>query len=129
MKVDIETHADAASLVDAFCGGMRADPLLSGSFSSSIGDRRPDHLEMPYRFRATVLLNEASYAGAPLRRQFDMPIGAEHVERWPRLFHATEDTLFQGPVATLAKRNADRMAEMLQERIARQGEGPQRCTQ
>lgn len=124
MKGDIRTRADVELLVDAFYGKVRVDPLLGGIFNGAIGDRWPEHMEKLHRFWATVLLNEGSYTGAPLRPHLDMPIGPAHFEQWLRLFHGTVDSLFEGPVATLAKRNASRMAELFQERIARYREDP-----
>lgn len=122
---DIQHHDQIVQLVDTFYGKVRKDELLGGIFNGIIGDRWPEHLEKMHRFWGTVLINEGSYTGTPLRPHLDMPIGATHFQRWLQLFHATVDELFEGPVAQLAHRNADRMADMFQERIARYRERPQ----
>jgi hemoglobin len=124
-RSDIHERRQVELLVDTFYGKVRVDPLLGGVFNGIIGDRWPEHLAKMYRFWSTVLTNEGSYAGAPVRPHLDMPIGAAHFERWLQLFHAAVDELFEGPVAQLAHRNADRMAEMFQDRIARYREQPQ----
>lgn len=123
-RTDILERRHIELLVDTFYGKVRVDPLLGGVFNGIIGDRWPEHLEKMYRFWGTVLTNEGSYTGTPVRPHLDMPIGAEHFGRWLQLFHATVDELFEGPVAQLAHRNADRMADMFQDRIARYRERP-----
>ena len=128
-RTDIHERLHIERLVDTFYGKVRVDPLLGGVFNGIIGDRWPEHLAKMYRFWGTLLINEGSYTGAPVRPHLDMPIGAEHFQRWLQLFHATVDELFEGPVAHLAHRNADRMAAMFQERIARYREQPQRFIQ
>lgn len=124
-RTDIQHHDHIVLLVDTFYGKVRKDELLGGIFNGIIGDRWPEHLAKMHRFWGTVLINEGSYTGTPLRPHLDMPIGATHFQRWLQLFHATVDELFEGPVAQLAHRNADRMADMFQERIARYRERPQ----
>lgn len=124
-RTDIQHHDQIVQLVDTFYGKVRKDELLGGIFNGIIGDRWPEHLEKMHRFWGTVLINEGSYTGTPLRPHLDMPIGATHFQRWLQLFHATVDELFEGPVAQLAHRNADRMADMFQERIARYRTRPQ----
>ncbi|MCB0807825.1 MAG: group III truncated hemoglobin [Flavobacteriales bacterium] len=123
-RTDIQDREHIVLLVDSFYDKVRVDVVLGGVFNGVIGDRWPEHLEKMYRFWATVLINEGSYSGAPVRPHLDMPIGGQHFQRWLELFHGTVDDLFQGPVADLAKRNADRMAEMFQERINRYRERP-----
>lgn len=124
-RADIRHHDHIVLLVDTFYGKVRNDELLGAIFNGIIGDRWPEHLEKMHRFWGTVLINEGSYTGTPLRPHLHMPIGAAHFVRWLQLFHATVDELFEGPVAQLAHRNADRMADMFQERIERYRTRPQ----
>lgn len=124
-RTDIQHHDHIVQLVDTFYGKVRNDELLGGIFNGIIGDRWPEHLEKMHRFWGTVLINEESYTGTPLRPHLDMPIGAVHFQRWLTLFLATVDDLFEGPVADLAKRNALRMADMFQDRIERYRTRPQ----
>lgn len=124
-RADIRHHDHIVLLVDTFYGKVRNDELLGAIFNGIIGDRWPEHLEKMHRFWGTVLINEGSYTGTPLRPHLHMPIGAAHFARWLQLFHATVDELFEGPVAQLAHRNADRMADMFQERIERYRTRPQ----
>ncbi|HRD53749.1 MAG TPA: group III truncated hemoglobin [Flavobacteriales bacterium] len=124
-RTDIQHHDHIVLLVDSFYGRVRNDELLGGIFNGIIGDCWPEHLEKMHRFWSTVLINEVSYTGTPLRPHLHMPIGAVHFQRWLTLFLATVDDLFEGPVADLAKRNALRMADMFQERINRHRTRPQ----
>lgn len=116
-RTDIHDRRHIELLVDTFYGQVREDPMLGPIFNGVIGDRWPEHLEKMYRFWSTVLLNEGSYTGAPLRPHLPLPIGGPHFARWLQLFHGTVDRLYEGPVAALAKRNATRMATMFQDRI------------
>ncbi len=128
-RTDIHDRRHIEQLVNSFYGEVRQDALLGPIFNGVIGDRWPEHLEKMYRFWATVLINESSYTGTPLRPHLPLPIGGTHFERWLHLFHQTVDRHFEGPVAELAKRNAARMATMFQERITLHRTHPQNFIQ
>ena len=128
-KQDIATPEHIRQLVDTFYGKVRVDPMLGGIFNGVIRDRWPEHLEKMYRFWGTVLIGEQSYQGVPFRPHKDLPVDQLHFDRWLVLFRATVHELFQGPVASLALSNADRMAAMFMERIAFFREHPERFLQ
>ncbi len=128
-KRDIRTPEDIRTLVDNFYAQVRVDQMLGGIFNGVIGDRWPQHLEKMYKFWGTILINEASYSGAPFRPHAQLPVQQAHFDRWLELFHGTVDTHFSGPVADLAHMNAERMAAMFMERITFFREQPQRFIQ
>jgi hemoglobin len=128
-KKDISTPEDIRTLVDGFYAQVRVDQMLGGIFNGVIGDRWPQHLEKMYTFWGTILINEASYSGAPFRPHAQLPVQQAHFDRWLELFHSTVDAHFSGPVADLAHRNAERMAAMFMERITFFREQPQRFIQ
>ncbi len=128
-KQDISTREHIRTLVDTFYAQVRIDPLLGGIFNGVIGDRWPQHLEKMYTFWGTILINEASYSGAPFRPHAQLPVQQLHFDRWLDLFHGTVDSLFSGPVADLAHMNAERMAEMFMARITTLRERPDRFIQ
>jgi hemoglobin len=128
-RPDIVDRADIKLLVDSFYAQVRVDALLGGVFNGAIGDRWPEHLEKMYTFWGTILLNEASYSGAPFRPHAQLPVQQSHFDRWLELFRGTVEAHFSGPVADLALMNAGRMAAMFMERISFQREHPQRFIQ
>ncbi len=128
-KPDISTPEHIRRLVDGFYAQVRVDPMLGGIFNGLIAERWPEHLAKMYRFWGTVLLNEASYTGAPFRPHATMPLQQAHFDRWLALFHGTIDKLFFGPVADLAHMNAERMAQMFISRINRIREHPENFIQ
>ncbi|MFT3884047.1 MAG: group III truncated hemoglobin [Flavobacteriales bacterium] len=128
-KPDISTPEHIRLLVDSFYGKVRVDPLLGGVFNSVIQDRWPQHLAKMYTFWGTILIGEQSYFGAPFRPHKELPVEQLHFDRWLLLFHATVKEHFHGPVADLAKSNAERMAAMFLERIAFHREHPERFLQ
>ncbi len=128
-RKDISTREDIRTLVDSFYAQVRVDPMLGGIFNGVIGDRWPQHLEKMYTFWGTILINEASYSGAPFRPHAQLPVQQAHFDRWLELFHGTVDKHFSGPVADLAHMNAERMAAMFMERITYFREHPQRFIQ
>lgn len=117
MKKDISTIEDIRLLVDSFYGKVREDDLLAHIFNTKIEDRWPQHLEKMYRFWQTVLLEEHTYYGSPFSPHVKLPVGAEHFERWLKLFYKTIDGLFEGEKATRAKWQGERMAEMFHYKI------------
>lgn len=128
-KPDIATPEHIRLLVDAFYGQVRVDPLLGGIFNGAIQDRWPQHLAKMYTFWGTVLLEERSYFGAPLRPHLGLPVEQRHFDRWLLLFRATVRAHFSGPVAELALDNAERMATLFLERITLHRERPERFIQ
>jgi hemoglobin len=129
MHSDISTPLHIRQLVDGFYEKVRVDPVLGGIFNGVIRDRWPEHLMKMYRFWGTVLLNEGSYTGAPFRPHATMPLEQHHFNRWLELFHATVRDHFKGPVADLALRNADRMAEMFMHKLQRLRQRPEQFIQ
>lgn len=104
-------------MVDSFYADVRKDPLLGPIFDERIQDRWPKHLDIMYRFWQTVLLEEHTYQGSPFMKHATLPVDAEHFGQWFKLFSATVDRHFSGPVAEEAKFRADRMALMFQVKL------------
>lgn len=115
---EILTLEDVRQLVDTFYGRARQDELIGPIFNGTIQDRWPEHLAKLYNFWQTILLGQRTYSGSPFMPHAMLPLKKEHFDRWLRLFHATVDELFTGPVAEEAKRRSVLMAEMFQFRMA-----------
>ena len=114
---DISSFEDIKLLVDTFYDKVQKDDFIGPIFNEKMGYRWPDHLEKMYRFWQTVLLEVHSYSGSPFPPHKHLPIDKEHFDRWMQLFIATNDTLFQGPIAEEAKLRAKNMAEMFHYKI------------
>ncbi|RYD86800.1 MAG: group III truncated hemoglobin [Sphingobacteriales bacterium] len=114
----ILTLDDVKLLVDTFYQRIQADALLGPIFNERIKDNWPVHLDKMYRFWQTVLLEEYTYNGRPFPPHAQLPVSAEHFNRWLTLFTQTVDELFMGDKVTEAKWRAGKMAEMFQHKIA-----------
>lgn len=117
MNNDIITLDDIKLLVDEFYARIRQDEILADIFNDVIQDRWPEHLERMYTFWQTVLLDEHTYNGAPFMKHRNLPVAAEHFNRWLQLFFETVNDLFIGEVANEAKMRGQKMAEMFHYKI------------
>ena len=123
---DIVSRADIERLVDAFYASVRADTLLGPIFDDVAHTDWDAHLPKMYDFWSAVLFGEPGFQGDPLgvhkalaRRT---PLGAAEFGRWLSLFHATLDSLFDGPVADHARVRAARIAGVMQSHVRQQQE-------
>lgn len=117
-KKDITELTDIKLLVDTFYNTVRDDSLLADIFNSKIQDRWPEHLEKMYRFWQTVLLEEHTYHGSPFVPHAKLPVDEKHFNRWIKLFTETVEEHFEGPVASRAIWQGERMAAMFHSKIA-----------
>lgn len=117
MRKDIENIDDVKCFVDRFYGRVRQDDLLSPIFNEILKGLWPQHLEKMYRFWQTILLGEHTYKGYPFQPHAQLPVYAEHFERWLSLFYETLDADFEGENVYEAKRHASKMAALFQMRI------------
>ena len=117
MKKDISSLDDVKLMVNSFYGRVREDLVLKDIFNNKIQDRWPEHLEKMYRFWQTVLLDEHTYYGSPFLPHAKLPVQKDHFKQWLHLFNGTVDELFEGPKATRAKWQGERMAEMFLSKI------------
>lgn len=117
-RKEITTIEEIKLLVDLFYDKVRRDPLLADIFNGAIKENWPLHLEKMYRFWQTVLLQEHTYHGSPFAPHAQLPVKAEHFDRWKQLFFETIDDNFSGEKAQEAKFRATKMAEMFQLKIA-----------
>ncbi|UXX79037.1 group III truncated hemoglobin [Reichenbachiella carrageenanivorans] len=117
MTQEILQIEDIKKLVNSFYAKVRKDDVLADIFNARIGNRWPEHLEKMYRFWQTVLLEEHTYFGSPFLPHANLPIAAEHFDRWIQLFFQTIDEEFHGEKAERAKWQGQRMAEMFLSKI------------
>ena len=125
-RKNIETLEDVKLLVDSFYSKVRKDKLLGPVFDDVIQDRWPQHLEKMYTFWQTVLLQEHTYQGSPFVPHANLPVDAEHFNKWLELFFETIDEHFEGEVSRDAKWRANKMAQMFHMKIEHYQENPQK---
>lgn len=123
-RKNIERLEDVKLLVDSFYSKVREDKLLGPVFDDVIQDRWPEHLEKMYAFWQTVLLQEHTYQGSPFVPHADLPVHAEHFNKWLELFFETVDEHFEGGVSRDAKWRANKMAQMFHMKIQYYQENP-----
>lgn len=124
-KKNIENLEDVKLLVDSFYSKVRENKLLGSIFDDVIQDRWPEHLEKMYTFWQTVLLQEHTYQGSPFSPHANLPVDAEHFNKWLELFFETIDEHFEGEVSMDAKWRANKMAQMFHLKIQHYQENPQ----
>lgn len=117
MRPDIQSPEDIKWMVDQFYAKVRQNELLGPIFENVIQDNWPTHLDKMYRFWQTVLLGEHLYNGSPFLPHASLPIEKVHFETWLHLFKETVDTHFEGHLAAKAKSQAQRMAQMFENKI------------
>lgn len=117
VKVDIQKLDDVKTLVNTFYGRVQKDELIGPIFNSKLEVHWPEHLEKMYTFWQTILLEEYTYRGRPFPPHAQLPIEAEHFERWLQIFDQTVNDLFDGPVAEEAKSRGRKMAALFQVKL------------
>lgn len=118
--VEARTGIDAAmisTLVHAFYGRVRADPLLGPIFEQRIGDWGP-HLARMCAFWSSVTLMSGDYHGRPMPAHAPLPIDAAHFDRWLALFEATARDVCPPAAADLFIEKARNIAASLELGIA-----------
>jgi hemoglobin len=109
------TEAMIADVVHAFYAKVRRDPELGPIFNGRIGERWDAHLAKLCDFWSSVLLMTGRFKGQPMvvHARLD-EAGAEHFQRWLRMFHETVDEVCPGPPAELFKAKSAMIAQSLQ---------------
>ncbi len=110
---DIANRADIEALLWAFYGAALVDPVLGPVFTIAETDLAT-HLPRIASFWEVTLLGTGTYAGRPMQLHRHLAatagLAALHFERWLVLWRHTLTTLFEGPTATRAVGDAQRMA-------------------
>jgi hemoglobin len=105
------------TLVHAFYGRIRTDPVLGPVFAARITDW-PPHLERMCAFWSSVVLMTGRYHGRPMQAHAPLPVGGVHFDRWLALFEATAATQCPPAAARLFIEKARMIAASLELGIA-----------
>src|SRR3954471_10192075 len=112
-------NAMIETLVRAFYGKIRKDPLLGPVFEARIADWEP-HLERMCAFWSSVALMSGVYSGRPMEKHLPLPVDARHFDRWLALFEETAREVSPPAAAEHFIERAHRVAESLELGVAGQ---------
>lgn len=114
---DLQGIESIKIMVDYFYANVRRDDLLGPVFSAIIvGDWQP-HLNKMYDFWNAALFGVPGFRGNPFAKHMPLPINSQHFIRWLKLFNQTVDRHFCGPVADDAKKRAEIMSILFQQKL------------
>ena len=116
MKHDIKGMEDVKTLVNTFYERVQHDDVLGPIFNNVVKDWSA-HLPKMYNFWSTALFYEPGYSGNAVAKHIEVdhrfPLGQKEYARWPELWFATVDSLFEGPNAEAAKKRATLMLQLI----------------
>ena len=108
-------------LVRTFYGRVQADPLIGPVFAARIVDWEA-HIAKLCAFWSSVALMTGRYHGQPMQTHLQLPIAAEHFDRWIAIFEATANELCPPEAAAHFIERARRIADSFELGMAaRQG--------
>jgi hemoglobin len=105
------------TLVRAFYGRVRHDPLIGPVFESKIQDWE-EHIGRLSSFWSSVALGSRRYRGQPLAAHLPLPIDSPHFDRWLEIFAQTARDVCPPAAATHFLDRASRIADSLELGIA-----------
>jgi hemoglobin len=97
-------------LVRAFYARVQADPLIGPVFAARIEDWEA-HIVKLCAFWSSVALMTGRYHGQPMQAHLELPVAAEHFDRWIAIFEATANELCPPAAATHFIDRARRIAD------------------
>lgn len=114
---DIQGLDDIKWMVDTFYGKVRKDDLLGPIFMSHIGEDWTAHLQTMYNFWNMIIFNVRDYNGHPFDKHRELPVDAQHFDRWLLYFNETLDERFEGPLTDHTRLRAKNVASVFLHRI------------
>jgi hemoglobin len=109
-------------LVRTFYGRVQADPLIGPVFATRIKSWE-EHIAKLCAFWSSVALMTGRYHGQPMPLHMNLPIAAEHFDRWIALFEDTANNLCPPAAAAHFVERARRIADSFELGLAaRRGE-------
>lgn len=123
MKTDISDRQDIEKLVNTFYSRVRESAELGYIFEEIAQVNWDTHLPRMYSFWASLLLDEHSFSGNPMKKHVELsriaPMTETEFTTWLRLFFGTVDDLFEGEKAEEAKKRAESIARIMMQKIER----------
>jgi len=117
MKPDISSKEDIKLLVDTFYNKVQANATLGYIFNDVAKLNWDEHLPKMYSFWGSLLLQEHTYAGNPMKIHVELSkittMSNAEFSEWLTLFCETVDELFEGETAKEAKTRAANIARLM----------------
>ena len=117
MKTDIQNTDDIKLMVDTFYERVAKNPILGPIFNDVAQINWEHHLPIMYAFWSSTLLGKMGYKGNPMDAHFRLnqkiPLKDEAFNTWKSLFIETVDSLFEGEMASEAKKRAVSIADLM----------------
>ena len=114
---DISNRADVELLIQTFYDKVKQDNVIGFIFNDVVKMDWPKHLPVMYDFWETILLDANKYTANAMEKHFEVnkkiALEEKHFGRWLHHFNTTVDELFAGNVATLAKKRAKSVADIM----------------
>lgn len=121
MKKDISHRSDIELLVNSFYDKVKGDLTIGHIFTDVAKVDWDHHLPVMYSFWETLLLEEKTYAGNPMKTHGELnkkyPLLQHHFDGWVRLFVETVDELFAGSKAEEAKARGMHIAQLMHHKM------------
>ncbi|REJ83800.1 MAG: group III truncated hemoglobin [Bacteroidetes bacterium] len=121
MRNNIQNRADIELLVNTFYEKVRNSKRLDHIFENVAHINWITHLPKMYSFWCSMLLNEHSYSGNPVKMHIELsqitPLTSLEFSEWLLLFQQTVDDLFEGEKAEEAKTRATNIAKLMLHKI------------
>ena len=121
---DIKSRNDIEKLIAAFYEKMLDDMVLGYIFTDISKVNLEVHLPVICDFWENILFNKPTYKrrteviGVHLELNKKIQLKKGHFRRWLYLFHSTIDDLYDGTLATKAKKRADSIALIMQKKLS-----------
>ncbi len=125
--MDIASREHIIQLINRFYEQVTQDETIGFIFNDIAKVNWEKHLPLMYDFWETILLDTAAYKENVMGIHFSLnrkvPLEEKHFKRWLELFNSTVDSLYQGEIATLAKKRASSIASLMQFKMKQENEG------
>lgn len=118
---DIQSKEDIELLVQEFYAKVRKDDMLGYIFDDVVKIDWDHHIPVLVNFWESILLDTNSYRNNAMGVHFEVnqkiKLEPVHFHTWLSLFDATVDEFFAGEKASLAKKRAHSIADLMQFKI------------
>ncbi len=127
--MDITSRKDIELLIKSFYDKVIKDDTIGFIFNDVAKVNWENHFPIMYDFWETLLLDAALYSKNAMEVHYTlnriMPFEEKHFTRWLHLFSETVDELFSGETATMAKKKAKSIADLMQFKMKQEKSGSQ----
>lgn len=125
--MDIQSRKDIELLMTAFYEKVKRDDTIGFIFNDIARINWEHHIPIICDFWETLLLDAASYKKNAMEVHYvlnrKVMFEEKHFQRWLKLFFETVDELFSGSTATIAKKKAKSIADLMLFKMGQENNG------